>query len=184
MLSSPSEFPDTSENNSGGKFNCLSLPKLITTPTSVSGEKKLPPDVVVVVSNVVVVGEDSQRSSISSASGQSVSTQCTTAHFADNNVDHKTNIDSKNYTNNKININSITNVENITNVESITKVDNRTNVENIANIDNKNNVDNKNDVKVKTSIPEICADDEEEGDGLFLQPLLPVKPELTLTNSG
>jgi hypothetical protein len=66
----------------------------------------------------------------------------------------------------------------------MTKVDNRTNVENIANIDNKNNVDNKNDVKVKTSIPEICADDEEEEDGLFLQPLLPVKPELTLTNSG
>ena len=69
-----SELPETSSLNSGGKFKCRSLSKLTrensipVTPISVSAKP---------VSNQNL-GDDSQRSSISSASGQSVSTQCTT----------------------------------------------------------------------------------------------------------
>ena len=69
LLSAPQDFPESAGNNSAGKFGCLSLPKISPSP---SVRKK--PDIVVVPN----IGDDSQRSSISSGSGQSVATHCTT----------------------------------------------------------------------------------------------------------
>ncbi len=75
-----SEPQEAATTNSGGKFNCLPIPKMsresprpsISDPKlTLPGEMSAFP----VSGNIV---DDSQRSSISSASGQSVTTQCTT----------------------------------------------------------------------------------------------------------
>ena len=73
LLSAPQDFPETAGNSSTGKFGCLSLPKISPSPSL-----RRKPEIIVVPN----IGDDSQRSSISSASGQSVATHCTTATTA------------------------------------------------------------------------------------------------------
>ena len=76
-----SELQETATTNSGAKFNCLPIPKLSreSPRPSISDPKRTLPAEMSVFPVSCNIGDDSQRSSISSASGQSVTTQCTTA---------------------------------------------------------------------------------------------------------
>ena len=96
-----SELQETATTNSGGKFNCLPIPKLSreSPRPSISVPKRTLPAEMSVFPVSANIGDDSQRSSISSASGQSVTTQCTTTGTRTdsvkksdigNNVNHKT----------------------------------------------------------------------------------------------
>ncbi len=75
-----SEPQETATTNSGGKFNCLPIPKLSreSPRPSISDPKLTLPGEMSAFPVSGNIGDDSQRSSISSASGQSVTTQCTT----------------------------------------------------------------------------------------------------------